>query len=326
MGRGFDPSITAVIAQLAAETHGVVFPDAARRRGVTHAALDRRVGSQLRRTRRGCFVVPTLVDQWTPVVIATAASRLVAASHQFAAAAYQWDGFDGPLAGPPTFVAPAPARAGLPAERRRDLRSADLTTVGPIRVTSRLWTLGTLGEVVALGPLEQALECALRNRHVCEHQLWQWVATHRGPGRDALDVVLQQRGLDTPPTGSRLETLTLQLVLRPAAIPVLARQVRVFEGRTRHGRPDFLLPGWTILEVDGRQHADVSEKRRDNDRDLRLRGLGLTVVRLDYVQVTRTPTNSARRLVRAIGEGERAHGGNPPPLADNCLQFSSPAW
>jgi len=102
---------------------------------------------------------------------------------------------------------------------------------------------------------------------------------------------------------------------------VLGRQVEIYEGPVWHGRPDFLLPGWTILEVDGSQHADVIHKRRDNDRDLRLAGLGLSVVRLDRVQVVTAPANSYRRLLRVIAEGRRSHGGNEPPLTGGSLRF-----
>jgi very-short-patch-repair endonuclease len=191
--------------------------------------------------------------------------------------------------------------------------------VGAVRVTSPLWTLRTLGEVADVTTVELAVESALRLRQVGDDDLWRLAG--EGPGTRALEWVLRTRGRGSRPTGSWLETRALQLVLRPAGIEVVARQVDIYEGDFWHARPDFLLPGWTILEVDGRQHADVVQKRHDNDRDLRLCGLGLRVVRLDAVQIREARTHAGRRLQRVIDEGRRAHAGAPPPLVGGCLRF-----
>jgi very-short-patch-repair endonuclease len=166
--------------------------------------------------------------------------------------------------------------------------------VDGIRTTSPLWTLAHLGETEPPDRVELALESALRHRDVTEDGLW---------AQPALLPLLELRGRGTRPTESWLETRAVQLVLRPHGLAVVGRQVEVYEGAVFHGRVDFLLEGGVILEADGGEHATTAGSRRDNDRDLRLRGLGLTVARLDHRQVIGTPGNSARRLQKLVVSG-----------------------
>jgi hypothetical protein len=149
---------------------------------------------------------------------------------------------------------------------------------------------------------------------VTEAELWT---------QSSLHPLLHQRGVGARPTGSWLETKALQRVLRPAGLRVLGRQVEVYQGGYFHGRPDFLLEGWVLLVVDGADNATWARSRSDNDRDLRMGGLGLFVARLDHRQVVRASANSARRLATKIAEGRTAHEDRQLPFDGYDLRFPS---
>lgn len=63
--------------------------------------------------------------------------------------------------------------------------------------------------------------------------------------------------------------------------------------------PDFLWPdGALVVETDGAAfHRTAAARRRDKLKDEVLRGLGLTVIRLTWAQVTGRPAETARRVL-----------------------------
>lgn len=318
MPKGFDPGISARIRALAAGRHGTVDHGALAGAGISQEAISARVerGVLARSGVRGLYVVPDLRDGWTHLVTVLARTSLLAASHRTAAAAYGWDGFDRPYRGwltDPDLVTPWTTRPGFEAHRRRDVRPRDFRPVAGIRVTDPLTTLRMLEEKdhVTADRLELAVECALRRRDVSDAALWD------GPG-PLLGEVLRRRGRGTPPTGSLLETVALQRVLRPHGLREVARQVEVYDRGTCLGRPDFLLEGWTFLEVDGGQHDDDFERAADRARDLRLEALGLPVARVDRGQIHDAGV-LASRLHDLVRRGRAAHPDGPPPLRGNRL-------
>jgi len=279
-------------------------------------------GGGLRRTAlRGIYLVPDLTDEWTPLVLATAPSALLAVSGQVAAAIYGWDGFDrlaASIRAKPDLVTPWTRRPSLVPYRQLGLRPEDLRVVDGIRVAPPMWTLGEISQIKGLKSdrLEQAVECALRRKHVTEDELWAWAAAH--PEGALLAEVLALRGRGTPPTGSLLETLALQRVLRFHAIEVVGRQVDVFENGEFVCRQDFLLDGWTFFEVDGSQHDRPSHRDSDRKRDLKLKGYGLEVARASRQEVAEDGILAAR-LRRVVQQGCKAHVGEPVPLDHNTI-------
>lgn len=327
VSRPHDHSLTARIRAAAARDHGVVRRKTLVALGASSTAISARVTTgRLVARARGLYVVPDLCDEWTELVLILGGCALLAASHRTAAAIRRWDGFDRPepeVLAWPDLVSVWTSRPEARRHRRKDISLSDLTVVSRMRTTSAPWTLGTLAEVPGVGcdQVEQAVESALRSQHVTEDGLWSWVVTHRDPAAAVLGAVLERRGRSTPPTESMLETLTVQLVLRRFGIEVLGRQVEVWEGRRRHGRPDFLLGGWTILEVDGPHHDDPVQRRQDADRDLRMATLGLQVIRTGWREVTGAPRLLAGRIDRVVDLGRRAHQDRPLPFDGQALRF-----
>lgn len=330
VGRGAHQEVTERVRAAAVHWHGTIPRRTLDDLGVSDEAIRTRLASgELVRTGRGLYVVPAAADEWTELVVRLAGSTLLAASHRVAAAIWGWDGFDRlprPLLRDPEIVTPWTSRHTLRAHRRRDLGRADLVTRSPFRVTSPVWTLGTLGEVAIVDQdrLEQAVECALRQKHVTEADLWRWVATHTGPAAELLQAVLRLRGRGTPATGSLLETLALQRVLRPHGIDVLGRQVDVWVGDQWLCRPDFLLDGWTFLELDGSRHRDPHRVGRDKEQDRRLGALGLRVLRAEWSQVTASRGTAgvlATQIHQWMEDGRAAHPEGRPPFDGRSLRF-----
>jgi very-short-patch-repair endonuclease len=297
--------------------------------GVSPNSINARLADhRLRRTATwGVYVVSALADAWTPLVITLARCDCLAASHEWAAATYHWDGFDRAPSIPPTAVCPWTTRPTFRPFRRRDLSRRDLCLVRGIRVPRAAWTLATLSESRHVAPdrLEWAVESALREGHATEHGLRTCVdALSPNPAAAALGALLDLRGPDTPATGSLLETLTVQRVLRRHGIAVVARQVDVYAQGRFVGRPDFLLEGWTILEVDGSQHANVDHARADRARDLRMRSLGLEVVRVGDTDIDADGVLATR--LKQVIRHRLATRPEPPPLRRGALHFgdSSP--
>ena len=292
--------------------------------GVSGDAIRARLDDHrlFRTATRGVYAVAALVDAWTPLVVALARSESLAASLEWAAAAYRWDGFDRPPQATPTLVCPWTGRPDLRTARRRDLTTDDLRLVHGIRVPHAAWTLATLSESphVFADRLEWAVESALREGHVTGDDLWAHLDGLRStPSTEALRAVLDRRGPDPPATGSLLETLTVQRVLRRHSIAVLGRQVDVYERGRFLGRPDFLLEAWTLLEVDGSQHAGVDHARADRARDLRMRSLGLEVVRVGDTDIDADGI-LATRLKQLVRHRVALHA-EPPPLRRGALYF-----
>ncbi|MEA2134310.1 MAG: hypothetical protein QOC68_2219, partial [Solirubrobacteraceae bacterium] len=65
--------------------------------------------------------------------------------------------------------------------------------------------------------------------------------------------------------------------------------------------PDFLWPDrGLVVETDGYDfHRTAAARRRDARKDEAMRGLGLTVVRLTWADVTARPAATSRRVLVA---------------------------
>ena len=72
----------------------------------------------------------------------------------------------------------------------------------------------------------------------------------------------------------------------------------------------YCAAGSLVVELDGSQHLEPTEQRRDNLRDRALRELGLRILRFDDRQVL-TETDSVVDLIHGV-VGERLNRSNPP--------------
>jgi very-short-patch-repair endonuclease len=69
------------------------------------------------------------------------------------------------------------------------------------------------------------------------------------------------------------------------------------------GRVDLLIDGWLIVEVDGAQHADPAQMRRDRARDAAAVRLGFRTVRLTYPDVVHSWPRSLATIRAALADG-----------------------
>jgi hypothetical protein len=161
-----------------------------------------------------------------------------------------------------------------------DLITADVATLGPIRLISPLRTVIDLAAVLDRDALELAIESGLRRRLFTIGQL-RWRAdallgTGR-PGSANLRRLLERDDLGR--TDSGWEVRTSQFLERAG----LARPVRQHEVRVRGtvvARPDLSYPDARIaLEYDSdRWHTGTAQRHADAERRNRLRALGWTVI------------------------------------------------
>jgi very-short-patch-repair endonuclease len=310
---GLRRDISDRIAALAADHHGVLTTAQLRQIGVGEEAVTRRLaGGELLRVTRGVYVVAAASDGWTRVLARLRTDHRLVASGRLAAAIYRWDGFDRPspeVRACPTLVTPWTWEPELKPYRRKDLGAPDITRHRGVSVTSPAWTLHHLEEEgVSRDELELAVECALFREDVSSGEL--------ADATGLLREVMTLRGADTPPTESALETKAVQ-AFRSHQLPVPLRQVKVFIGSRKVGRVDFLLPNWTVVETDGREHADPARKRADDIRDMEMAAVGLTVNRVGWPDVEYLSRELCDRLRLVIAQGRR----EPLPFRGRHLYF-----
>lgn len=69
------------------------------------------------------------------------------------------------------------------------------------------------------------------------------------------------------------------------------------------GRVDLLIDGWLIIEIDGGQHADPGQMRRDRARDGAAIRLGYRTVRLTYADVVHHWPQALATIRAALADG-----------------------
>src|SRR5207302_2009457 len=198
------------------------------------------------------------------------------ASHR--AAAHLW-GLRGCPPSPPEVLAPAHRRIrlrGVITHRSDTIGPADRAQREGIPATSPARTLVDLGSV-APRLVESAFEDARFQGLVSPAWMWRTLRRLSVPGRRGITVVrnvLERCDPSQAPTESILEDGFLRIARRAGYEPT--RQVRVDDMRL-----DFFFdPFPLIAEIDGgKWHTSQADRRRDRQRDNRLRAMGLHVVR-----------------------------------------------
>jgi very-short-patch-repair endonuclease len=208
-------------------------------------------------------------------------------------------GYDGVhLAGPEVTLVCGSSneRSGV---RRRSLVAGTVDIAG-LPCTSPLQTLLDLAALLDDLEWEQALESALRLKHVRVadvEALLPELSRRRMPGTPRIRRVLALRPPGAAPTGSQLETLFVQLRRR---VPGSTEPVRQYEVRDEHGEfvayVDFAWPELGIfIELDGQHHAGqpVHDARRETAV---VAATGWLVGRFTWDEIVRYPESTARRL------------------------------
>lgn len=157
--------------------------------------------------------------------------------------------------------------------------------------------------------MEQALESALRKRLVSIPELaaaLPALGDRRIPGTRRIRRVLSVRPPGAPPTESLLETLMVQLVRQVDALPTPVRQLTVHD---QHGnfvaRVDLAWPEFGLfIELDGQHHKGqpVYDARRETAI---VAATGWLCGRFTWIEVTRHPTATARRLAQLADQARR---------------------
>lgn len=116
---------------------------------------------------------------------------------------------------------------------------------------------------------------------------------------------------------SVLEHAYLTTVERPHHLPASRRQVR-HVGAHRVAYRDAVLPGMTIIELDGRTfHSSIEQRSIDLDRDLEAAVDGHVTVRLGWRQVIDRPCATAAQLGTLLRM--RGWSGHAAPCSPRCV-------
>jgi hypothetical protein len=147
---------------------------------------------------------------------------------------------------------------------------------------------------------EWALEWALRKRKTTIPDVTHALKQQRR-GNGCIRRVLKLRPADAPPTGSVLETMTVQLIRRDPSLPTPNRQVEVL--RTYGQRPAYVDLAWpdrgVFLELDGEQHKD--QPRYDATRQTAVIATTRWLVgRYTWTDIVRNPTPTLRSIAKLL--------------------------
>jgi hypothetical protein len=173
------------------------------------------------------------------------------------------------------------------------LDTVDVTTIGPIPVTTIARTLIDCAAVLPYPVLETMVDTALRDGLVREPYLRWRIDELRGRGRPGIAAI--EAVLRPPPTanGRRPESWLERKVLavyRAGGLPAPSVQVHVKKRGGGVARVDCHFGTRLIVEVDGhRTHSTRRQRMADAERRTRLRMAGLEVLEFTYEDVVERP-------------------------------------
>ena len=294
-------AVDALIAQIAAEQHGVISFAQLRAAGLGVGAINSRVRSgRLHRLYRGVFAVGHTHLSHAGRCVAALLSLGPGAALSHATAAAQWA--VRPSASATIHVTvPTPGgrltRPGVVVHRSTTLRPADVIEIDRIAVTSVARTLLDLAGMLAPGPLERAVERSLQLRLFDVAAVRSVLAANpRRAGTKQLARIVATIHDEPPVTRSQLEALMRDLcdahAIRRPEVNVVVEGIEV----------DFFWRAQRlVVETDGHEtHGTRTAFERDRARDARLTARGYRVVRFTHRQLTHEPALVAATLVALI--------------------------
>lgn len=275
------------LARQAARHEGVFVRAAAHATGVTDEQLDRQVKrGTVRRLAPGRFAFTAAPPGWEQDLEAAQAGVGPdgGLSHATAAGLWQLAGYD---PGPVEVLVPVGLGSRNPlavVHRSRTLVPADLSTLGPWRLTTPTRTLLDLARTESTpARFLMAFDDAVCRKLVSTER----VARHaprvmRRARRSAVDLL--DRALAAWPSGSLAANVAEMEVVRlllDAGFPQPELQVRVLDARGRFvGRVDVAYP-WARLGIERqsrRWHGSAEARARDASRRAKIEGAGWTLV------------------------------------------------
>jgi hypothetical protein len=226
------------------------------------------------------------------------------ASHRTAAALHGFDGFAADVIEVLLPMNVYHRRMNAIVHHTRSLTSADRSRVGVIPVTSRARTLIDLGAVVSAEAVENAFDCAERDRQMIRGEIEARYGDLRARGRNgigAMTQILSERVASDRVPRSILERATLRLLHR-AGLP---RPVGCFRVALSGGKVyelDFAYVSRRLgLEVDGHgSHATRRQRAADNVRANELGDHGWRLRRFTFEQVMHQPASVAAAVRAAL--------------------------
>lgn len=233
-----------------------------------------------------------------------------AISHESAAARWALPGFT--IA--PLHVIAARTRASVDdalatTHRPRSLAPAHLTEIDGIAITTPTRTIFDLASSPGTSPtrLERALDTALARRLVSVASLHRVLDQLAGRGRSGITLMralVDERPLRQPTVESNLEARFAQIA-GAASFRHLERQIDVGDEDGWIGRVDFVDRRRRIVfEIgDALFHGSLTDRRRDEARWDRLRGVGWRVEAVEGFEIFHRRAQLTARLC-ALSRGE----------------------
>jgi hypothetical protein len=293
------------VAKVAAEQYALFTTAQASAAGMspTMLAHRRRRGTVVRLEPR-LYRLAGAPITWHQQVLAACLAENGLASHRTAAALWQFDGCRPGVVEVLTERWRRRPNQSVRVHETRLLHPDDRDEVDGIPVTSRARTLVDLGAVLPIGRLETALDGALTQKQVTPEEVWECVERLDVPGRPWVAVIRRLVAVRLGTDGPRPNTFERMLFrcLDRAGVGRPEPQVEVRdENGMLIGRVDWLLAPSLVLECDSeRWHGGWRRRQADLRRDRLLVGLGYTVLRFSWEDVTRYPEQVATDVRAAL--------------------------
>jgi very-short-patch-repair endonuclease len=276
----------AELDRVAAAAHGVFTIDDARRAGLTHGQIDRRVRERWAKLYDGVFRARGAPATWRSELRAAtlAAGSPAAISHQAAAAVYGLPGGRTDLIELTCVRWRRTIRPGLVVHESRRFDGREIRLVDGIPVTEPERVILDLAwRYPGVDFLETVIHAARRKRLITYDSTKQHFDRHarRGlRGVRALRTALERWDPASRPTESDMETLLIQAI-RDHALPEPVVQHDIHDA-TGHfiARADAAYPSTRIaIEYDSKQeHSDEFQIARDARRRNALQAIGYSVL------------------------------------------------
>ena len=127
------------------------------------------------------------------------------------------------------------------------------------------------------------------------------LATQGRSGTVLIRELIKEFAHEYTPTESDGESLFVELLAGSTVDDVPGRQVVMNDAQGFVGTLDFLFERAVLnVEIDGLTHKGPLDRRRDRQRDTRLRALGIDVLRIDYWDLLLHTNREMRRVLRRL--------------------------
>ncbi|MQA74127.1 MAG: DUF559 domain-containing protein [Solirubrobacterales bacterium] len=290
----------AAISALARRQHGVATRAQLRRIGVGDRTIDARVRQRrLRRLHRGVYLIGLVAPPHAHEMAAVLACGPGAVlSHRSAASLWQLLPYPG-RADAVDITVPARnpgLKPGIRVHRAADLPTSETTTRLGIPVTTAARTLLDLAASHSAHDLERAVGEAFATRRTNRPMILPLLARHPGHGGVKRLRTLLDADHDPARTRSKAERLLVPMIRR-AKLPHPEVNARIGDWEV-----DLLWREQRLaVEFDGyAAHSSPQAFERDYRKTAELESAEITVIRVNWMQLTTEPEATLARIARAL--------------------------